>query len=119
MKIIDSIREDLKNKEYILIMSNDIRQIMSDILDEVKKTVKLFDTYIFEESYNDNYNGYKINISLSKDRSIIYISYLDSVIAELINNNMEEKDITETFDMKTDDVKKVEKTLSLLLNLSS
>lgn len=37
MKIIDSIREDLKNKEYILIMSNDIRQIMSDILDEVKK----------------------------------------------------------------------------------
>lgn len=31
MKIIDSIREDLKNKEYILIMSNDIRQIMSDI----------------------------------------------------------------------------------------
>lgn len=86
---------------------------------KLKKTVKLFDTYIFEESYNDNYNGYKINISLSKDRSIIYISYLDSVIAELINNNMEEKDITETFDMKTDDVKKIEKTLSLLLNLSS
>lgn len=119
MKIIDSIREDLKDKEYVYIMSNDIRQIMSDILDEVKKTVKLFDTYTFEKSYNDNYKGYKLNIALSKDRNIIYISYLDSVIAELINNNMEEKDITETFEMKTDEVKKVEKTLSLLLNLSS
>lgn len=111
MKIIDSIREDLKNKEYIFLMSRDIRQTMSYILDEVKKTVKLFDIYTFEENFNDNYKGYKINISLSKDRNIIYISYLDSVIVELINNNMEEKDITETFEMKTDEVKRLKKLL--------
>ena len=111
MSLIDKIKEDIKAKSHAEKLTNEIRKILSNILDSVQTEVKdKFNNYHFEEDYQE----YTVYITIKENHSRILFTKGNVMITFLEHTMRENEIINEIFEIKKNDPQQIKTLLALL-----